>query len=60
MALPQGAIGAAQFAQPSRACTAGRLPLPSLQPEDITDDDSKELRYYDACDGCRCGTGRAS
>jgi hypothetical protein len=27
--------------------------LPSLQPEDITDDDARELRYYDVCDGCR-------
>ncbi|KAI7835571.1 hypothetical protein COHA_010532 [Chlorella ohadii] len=23
------------------------------QPEDITDDDGRELRYYDVCDGCR-------
>lgn len=38
------------------------MPVPTLvvplsravQPEDITDDESKELRYYDACDGCRC------
>jgi hypothetical protein len=24
-----------------------------LQPEDITDDDARELRYYDVRDGCR-------
>lgn len=30
-----------------------RLALLLLQPEDITDDDTRELRYYDVCDGCR-------
>lgn len=30
-----------------------RLFLLLLQPEDITDDDTRELRYYDVCDGCR-------
>lgn len=27
-----------------------------LQPEDITDEDARELRYFDVCDGCRSGT----
>lgn len=41
---------------PRRPCLDPRS-MPSsqqLQPEDITDDDGRELRYYDVCDGCRC------
>lgn len=28
-------------------------PNACLQPEDITDDDTRELRYFDVSDGCR-------